>query len=150
MWWPVRICFHLLHPRYLVLHQELNNKTTFTPPYQKHFRGTGMMSCVNFMVKHGSTLTDKDAWDINVFTIPASSVLVLTETGLGSPTPTLFLAKTRNSYSTQALRSTTVAVNVLPSIVSGTGKKEELMFQQLPSNCSRNLKSRLIHNMTKD
>ncbi len=59
----------------------------------------------------------------NIFPVPASSVLVLTETGLGSPTPTLFLAKTRNSYSTQALRSTTVAVRVFPSIISGTGEK---------------------------
>lgn len=57
--------------------------------------------------------------------LPASSVLVRTDTGLGSPTPTLFLAKTRNSYSTQALRSTTVAVNVLPSMISGTKKSGE-------------------------
>lgn len=61
---------------------------------------------------------------IKDFTVPASSVLVFTDTGLGSPTPTLFLAKTRNSYSTQALRSTTVAVSVFPSIISGTGKKQ--------------------------
>lgn len=61
---------------------------------------------------------------------PASSVLVLTDTGLGSPTPTPFLAKTRNSYSTQALRSTTVAVRVFPSMTSGTAKgnrKAEMM-----------------------
>lgn len=63
-------------------------------------------------------------WKI-AFTVPASSVLVLTDTGLGSPTPTLFLAKTRNSYSTQALRSTTVAVSVFPSITSGTTKKPQ-------------------------
>lgn len=57
--------------------------------------------------------------------VPASSVRVLSEMGLGSPTPTLFLASTRNSYSTQALRSTTVAVSVFPSITSGTGKTHQ-------------------------
>lgn len=67
---------------------------------------------------------------------PASSVLVLTDTGLGSPTPTPFLAKTRNSYSTQALRSTTVAVKVFPSMTSGTAKentKAEMRHYKHPS-----------------
>lgn len=59
----------------------------------------------------------------NIPALPASSVLVRTDTGLGSPTPTVFLAKTLNSYSTQAFRSTTVAVNVLPSMISGTESK---------------------------
>lgn len=26
MWWPVQICFHLLHPRHLALHQELHTQ----------------------------------------------------------------------------------------------------------------------------
>lgn len=56
---------------------------------------------------------------------PASSVLVLREAGLGSPTPTLFLANTLNSYSTHAFRSTTVAVRVFPSITSGTKSEQK-------------------------
>lgn len=55
--------------------------------------------------------------------IPASSVRVLADGGLGSPIPTALLATTRNSYSTQALRLTTVAVRVLPTMTSGTGDK---------------------------
>lgn len=54
---------------------------------------------------------------------PESSVRVLSEAGLGSPIPTLFRATTRNSYSTQAFRFTTVAVRVFPSITSGTGDR---------------------------
>lgn len=61
----------------------------------------------------------------NQYAVPASSVLVFTDTGLGSPTPTLFFASTRKSYSTQALRSTTVAVSVFPSIISGTKNKRK-------------------------
>lgn len=61
---------------------------------------------------------------------PASSVLVLRDAGLGSPTPTLFLASTLNSYSTHAFRSTTVAVKVLPSITSGTEQTEKPRFNR--------------------
>lgn len=40
---------------------------------------------------------------------------------LGSPVPMVLLARTRNSYSTQGLRSITVAVSRWPPTTSGTG-----------------------------
>lgn len=57
------------------------------------------------------------------FYLRASSVLLFSEGLLGSPIPIKLAATTRNSYSTQGLRPTTVAVNVLPSITSGTGDR---------------------------
>lgn len=45
---------------------------------------------------------------------------------LGSPVPIALLARTRNSYSTQGLRSITVAVNWRPPIASGTGKTHNI------------------------
>lgn len=51
----------------------------------------------------------------------ASSVLLFSEGLLGSPIPIRLAATTRNSYSTQGFSPTTVAVNVLPSMISGTG-----------------------------
>lgn len=42
---------------------------------------------------------------------------------LGSPVPMELLARTRNSYSTQGLRSITVAVSRVPRTTSGTGRK---------------------------
>lgn len=42
---------------------------------------------------------------------------------LGSPVPMVLLARTRNSYSTQGLRSITVAVSWWPPTTSGTGMK---------------------------
>lgn len=44
---------------------------------------------------------------------------------LGSPVPMVLLARTRNSYSTQGLRSITVAVSCRPPMASGTGKKKQ-------------------------
>lgn len=57
-----------------------------------------------------------------VFHVLASSVLVLVEAGLGSPSPTVLRATTLNSYSTQAFSPTTVAVSMLPLTASGTEK----------------------------
>lgn len=105
MWWPTQICCHLLHPHLPVPHLELWNKELSNV----HMWTKGICSLLKAMT----------------FCTPASSVLVLTETGLGSPTPTLFLARTLNSYSTQALRSTTVAVRVLPVMISGTTERGE-------------------------
>lgn len=53
----------------------------------------------------------------------ASSVLLFSEGLLGSPIPIRLAATTRNSYSTQGFRPTTVAVNVLPSMISGTRRQ---------------------------
>lgn len=63
-----------------------------------------------------------------------SSVLVLAEAGLGSPRPTALRATTRNSYSTQAFRPTTVAVSVLPLITSGTAKKGQFVWEDHREN----------------
>lgn len=141
MWWPVQICFHLLHPRHLALHQELHtqrpcshlhirNALGFRNLHKKSWLESSFSIIVQVTVRRFQNfdligMNDMKAKCWTAFTVPASSVLVLTDTGLGSPTPTLFLAKTRNSYSTQALRSTTVAVSVLPSIISGTGGKKQ-------------------------
>lgn len=57
--------------------------------------------------------------------LPDALVLSNSDGLLGSPIPTLFPATTRNSYSTQGLRPTTVALYVLPLRISGT-KKETL------------------------
>lgn len=72
------------------------------------------------MKSNQSWFDDMICWDW-----PESSVLVFKDAGLGSPMPTVFLASTRNSYSTHALRSTTVAVKVFPSIISGTKIKHK-------------------------
>lgn len=55
--------------------------------------------------------------------LPAALVFSRADGLLGSPTPTLLLATTRNSYSTQGLKSTTVALWVLPLTTSGTEGK---------------------------
>lgn len=55
--------------------------------------------------------------------LPAAFVFSRADGLLGSPIPTLLLATTRNSYSTQGLRSTTVALRVLPLMTSGTKGK---------------------------
>lgn len=52
--------------------------------------------------------------------LPDALVLNGSEASLGSPIPTLFPATTRNSYSTQGLNPTTVALRVFPPRVSGT------------------------------
>lgn len=52
---------------------------------------------------------------------------------LGSPVPMVLLARTRNSYSTQGLRSITVAVSWWPPTTSGTGIKHTV-----PPSVSRN------------
>lgn len=81
---------------------------------------------------------------------PASSVLVLTDTGLGSPIPTLFLANTRNSYSTQALRSTTVAVRVFPSITSGTTQKKHHTSRKYPGRLRIEVHLQHLHIQTNE
>lgn len=53
----------------------------------------------------------------------ASSVLRFSDGWLGSPIPMALAATVRNSYSTQGFRPTTVAVNVLPSMSSGTERQ---------------------------
>lgn len=47
---------------------------------------------------------------------------------LGSPVPMVLLARTRNSYSTQGLRSITVAVSWWPPTTSGTGITHNATF----------------------
>lgn len=56
----------------------------------------------------------------------ASSVLLFSEGLLGSPIPIRLAATTRNSYSTQGFKPTTVAVNVLPSMISGTRREPQV------------------------
>lgn len=56
----------------------------------------------------------------------ASSVLLFSEGLLGSPIPIRLAATTRNSYSTQGFRPTTVAVNVRPSMISGTRREPQV------------------------
>lgn len=54
--------------------------------------------------------------------IPASSVVVLLEGSLGSPVPRAFVAMTRNSYSVQGSKSTTVTISAFPSTLRGAEK----------------------------
>lgn len=63
-----------------------------------------------------SSLEDSD-------TLPDAFVLNNSDGLLGSPIPMLFPATTRNSYSTQGFKPTTVALNVLPLRISGTEKQ---------------------------
>lgn len=56
--------------------------------------------------------------DIDI--LPDALVLNSSDGLLGSPIPMLFPATTRNSYSTQGLKPTTVALYVLPLRISGT------------------------------
>lgn len=61
--------------------------------------------------------------------LPAALVFSRADGLLGSPIPTLLLATTRNSYSTQGLKSTTVALWVLPLTTSGTKGKINMSWQ---------------------
>ena len=65
--------------------------------------------------------TSSSLEDIEI--LPDAFVLNNSDGLLGSPIPMLFPATTRNSYSTQGFKPTTVALNVLPLRISGTEKK---------------------------
>lgn len=56
--------------------------------------------------------------------IPAALVRICFDDVLGSPTPTLLIATTLNSYSTQGFKSFTVACIICPGTESGTRIKE--------------------------
>lgn len=56
----------------------------------------------------------------HIDSLPDALVLNNSDGLLGSPIPMLLPATTRNSYSTQGLKPTTVALYVLPLRISGT------------------------------
>lgn len=86
----------------------------------------------NSISKKRYSLNNSESWVNDMYTgqflkqiqyVHVPFVLACLDGLLGSPVPMELLARTRNSYSTQGLRSITVAVSRVPRTTSGTGRK---------------------------
>ncbi len=94
---------------------------------QVSWKGTTNKHDIHFGKRH------KESVFLLMQYIQVPFVLACLDGLLGSPVPMVLLARTRNSYSTQGLRSITVAVSRWPPTTSGTGIK-----QTVPPSVSRN------------